>query len=109
MSADHDVVQRQADAYNAHDLDGFVATYSPDVVVRDLAGVRGSGHAWLRDTYGPMFEGGSPPAAIRGRVSAGNWVVDEELVIGSRRGDIHVLVGYRLVDGLIVEVLFFEP
>jgi hypothetical protein len=35
-------------------------------------------------------------------------VVDEESVIGSRRGDIHVLAAYRIEDGLIAEVLFLE-
>ncbi|MEZ5220573.1 MAG: nuclear transport factor 2 family protein [Ilumatobacteraceae bacterium] len=105
---ERDVVQRQVDAYNAHDLDGFVATYATDVVVVDLDGELGRGHDWLRATYGPMFAGGSPSATIVGRVAAAGWVVDEESVIGGRRGDIHVLVAYRIADGLIQEVRFFD-
>lgn len=101
------VVQRQVDAYNAHDIDGFVATYAPDAVAADRSGVVGQGHEWIRGRYGPMFAAGSPPAEILGRVVAGEWVVDEELV---RRadGDIHVLVAYRLAAGVIAEVLFLR-
>lgn len=108
MSAERDLVQRQVEAYNGHDLEAFVATYAPDVVVRDLAGERGRGHDWIRAVYGPMFAAGSPPAAILGRVAANGWVVDEESVIGGRRGDIHVLAAYRVEAGLIAEVLFLE-
>lgn len=101
------VVQRQVEAYNARDLDGFVATYATDAVVRDLTGVRGQGHDWLRATYGPMFAGNSAPAEIRGRVCANGWVVDEEYV---RRpsGDIHVLAAYRVEAGRIAEVVFLQ-
>jgi uncharacterized protein (TIGR02246 family) len=99
------VVQRQVDAYNARDLEAFVATYAPDATIADSSGVRGAGHDWIRSQYGPLFAGGSAPVEIRGRVAAGAWVVDEELV---RRphGDIHVLATYRLAGGAIAEVLF---
>jgi hypothetical protein len=99
------LIQAQVDAYNRRDIDGFVATYACDVVVSDRAGVRGLGHDWIRSRYGPMFAAGSSPVAIRGRVIAGDWVVDEELVHGPT-GDAHVLVAYRVADGSIAEVLF---
>jgi hypothetical protein len=101
------VVQRQVDAYNAHDLESFVATYADDALIRDVSGARGQGHDWLRATYGPMFAQRSAPVRILGRLCANGWVVDEELV-GRPDGDIHVLAAYRLADGAIAEVVFLR-
>jgi uncharacterized protein (TIGR02246 family) len=81
-----DVVQRQVEAYNAHDLDGFCACYSQDVVVLDADGnemLRGMEP--FREQYRQLFEGDAV-AEIVARVSAGRWVVDHEMV--------------RLADGL---------
>jgi hypothetical protein len=33
-----DPVQAQVDAYNAHDIDAFVAAYAEDVVITDATG-----------------------------------------------------------------------
>jgi len=30
------LVQRQLEAYNAHDLEGFIATYAPGIEIFDL-------------------------------------------------------------------------
>jgi hypothetical protein len=52
-----------------------------------------------------LFAGGSPPARIVGRIAAGEWVADEELVVRPA-GDVHVIAAYRVVDGLISEAVF---
>jgi uncharacterized protein (TIGR02246 family) len=97
-----DIVQRQVDAYNRHDLEGFLACYAPDAVIQWADGSRRLvGTQEIRARYAPLFA--SVPAVhahIAGRLRAGEWTVDEEEV---RQGDIrlHVLVGYRVRDGLI--------
>ena len=100
-----DPVQAQVDAYNARDIEAFAAAYSPDVVITDAAGraIMQGGDS-IREEYGALFDA-SPDlkAEILGRVSAGEWTVDQERV--SRGGEVReVLVAYHVVDGLITRV-----
>jgi hypothetical protein len=101
-----DPVQAQVDAYNAHDIDAFVAAYAEDVVITDATGrAIMQGTDTIREEYGAMFDA-SPDltAEILGRIGAGEWTVDQERV--SRGGEVReVLVAYRVVDGLISRVL----
>lgn len=101
-----DPVQAQLDAYNAGDIDAFVAAYSPDVAITDSTGrAIMSGLDTIREEYGALFDD-SPDvhAEIVGRVTAGAWTVDHERV---SRGEEtrEVLVAYRVVDGLINRVV----
>jgi hypothetical protein len=94
-----DPVQAQVDAYNARDIDAFVAAYADDVVISDHDGrpLLGGVEA-MREQYGALFDG-TPDlrAEILGRISAGDWTVDHERV---SRGEEtrEVLVAY-LVEG----------
>jgi hypothetical protein len=101
-----DPVQAQVDAYNARDIDAFVAAYAPEVVITDSTGrAIMAGQESIREDYGALFEA-SPDlrAEILGRVSAGDWTVDHEQV--SRGGETReVLVAYRVVGGLIERVV----
>ena len=101
-----DPVQTQVDAYNARDIDAFVAAYADDVVISDadgrtlLAGVEA-----MRDQYGALFDGAPDlRAEILGRISAGDWTVDQERV---SRGEEtrELLVAYHVTDGLITRVV----
>src|SRR5690606_26002969 len=83
-----DLAQRQLDAYNAHDLERFVACYHPEVEVRDFpAGeLRLRGHADLRERYGPLFERPELHAELVARMTLGAVVIDQERVRGLRDG-----------------------
>jgi hypothetical protein len=101
-----DPVQAQLDAYNARDIDAFVASYTEDVLITDADGqpLMG-GHESMREQYGALFDA-SPDlrAEILGRVQAGPWTVDQERV---SRGEEtrEVLVAYRVEGGLISRVV----
>jgi hypothetical protein len=101
-----DVVTRQVDAYNAADLDGFLACYAPSVVIRSGEGVvLNDGLDAMRATYAGWF--GSLPglhAEIVNRIERGSWVVDEEHVTAEGL-DLRALVAYRVRDGLIDQVV----
>jgi hypothetical protein len=101
-----DVVARQVEAYNAADLEGFLACYAPQVVVRSGEGVvLNDGLDAMRATYGGWF--GSLPGLhvdILTRMERGSWVVDEEHVIAAGL-DVRALVAYRVRDGLIDQVV----
>ena len=101
-----DPVQAQVDAYNARDIDAFVARYADDIVITDAGGRPiMAGVGTIREEYGAMFAA-SPDlqAEILGRVSTGEWTVDHERV--SRAGETReVLVAYQVADGRIARVL----
>lgn len=74
----------QLDAYNRHDLEGFLSYYAPDVVTEDGTGqVMIQGHAEMRQLYGTMFAQ-SPDlrAEVLTRIRIGNYVIDEEHLTG---------------------------
>jgi hypothetical protein len=103
-----DPVEEQLLAYNARDLERFIAAYSPDVVIEDGEGsVIARGHETLRERYGRLFNG-SPAleARILQRIRAGNYVVDEEQVTGmmGSADTLHAVVIYRVEGGKIVHV-----
>jgi hypothetical protein len=102
-----DAVERQERAYNAHDLDGFVACYADDVVVENAeGGVVMRGRAAMREQYGRLFA--TCPdvhAEVITRIRVRSFVIDEERVTGRPEGDIHAVAIYRLAsDGLVDHV-----
>lgn len=106
-----DAVERQVRAYNAHDLDGFVACYAEGVVIEDAEGnVIMNGRGDMRDRYGRLFAG-SPNvrAEVVARIRVGSYVIDEERVTGRADGDVHTVAIYRLdTHGSIDHVRFLR-
>ena len=101
--------QAQLDAYNAQDIDAFVACYAEDVEVCDLASgdVTGAGRAWMREVYGEMFaQYPDCRAHVASRSVVGRFVFDHEIVTG--RGEPLVVMAIYQVDegGLIARVWF---
>jgi hypothetical protein len=101
-----DPVELQLEAYNARDVERFVACFTDDVVVEDGEGQRLlTGHSEFRASYAAMFA--SSPALhcrVVSRARAGRYVVDEERVVGRGPDELHVLVVYRLRGDLIEAV-----
>jgi imidazolonepropionase-like amidohydrolase len=104
------VVQRQLEAYNAHDLEGFVATYAEDIEIFDLPGAaaKSSGKAKLRATYGGMFK--QLPQLrcdVVDRMVEGPFVIDQE-VCRAKPGDrpFRAAAIYQVDKGLIRRVWF---
>src|SRR4051812_22465115 len=102
-----DPVERQLAAYNARDLAAFIGAYAEDCVVEDATGaILMRGHQAMRERSGRLFAD-SPKlhCELRSRVRVGEYVFDEEQVTGIRLAglppELHALVVYRVVDGLI--------
>lgn len=109
LPADHPV-ERQLAAYNAHDLDAFVAAYSPNVRLLNGDGtVRAEGLEQFRAVYVPVFAQTGRRAEIVNRIAVGNWVIDHERVYRADADPFDAVVGYRLVDGEIVEAHMLDP
>ena len=105
-----DPIQQQVDAYNARDLERFLACYAPEVVVENAAGERMmEGHAGMRAVYAPLFAN-SPDlhAEVVTRITVGEFVVDEERVRGLNLPgfppEMHAAVVYQVRGGQIVHV-----
>jgi hypothetical protein len=102
-----DAVERQVRAYNAHDLDEFIACYAETAVVEDADGrAIMNGREEMREQYGSLFAAmPSLQADIVSRMRVGSYIVDEEYVTGKPDGDLHAIAIYRLdEDGLIERV-----
>ena len=117
------VVQRQLDAYNARDIDAFVACYGGDATLQPLNAERPTPRQRLaaararlfgsrdriRRIYGQIFDE-SPQlhAQVLSRVIQGDYVIDREYVTGQPRGPFIAVAIYEVRDGLIVRVWFIE-
>lgn len=86
LPPDHDaspeaVVQRQLDAYNARDLEGWLATYAVDArQFEHPAKPLASGHAEIRSRMAERFRDPALHARLLQRAVMGTVVVDHEHV-----------------------------
>jgi hypothetical protein len=103
-----DIIEEQVLAYNARDLDRFIATYSPDIVIEDGENnLLMKGHDQLRERYGALFEANPElHARIIHRMRIGKYTVDEEEITGRRNIPMpgHAIVIYRVEEEKIVHV-----
>jgi hypothetical protein len=103
-------VQRQLDAYNAHDLDRFVAEYAADVEVFRppaaspvLSGLPAFAAHYARNRFTlPDLH-----AEVTNRIVAGGIVVDHERITGLQADVVETVAVYKVVDGKITTVWFF--
>ncbi|MFF0340169.1 nuclear transport factor 2 family protein [Kribbella sp. NPDC004875] len=99
------VVAREHAAYAAHDLEAFLATYSPTARILRADGSELKGRRFLREFYRPRFEAGQCKTELVQKLMLGEWVVEH--VITYDDGDaVPQLALYRVVDGLITDVEF---
>ena len=75
------IVQAQLDAYNAHDVNAFLATYSDDVELFEHPGkLLAKGLGQMRERYALRFKEANLHAVITKRIVMGNVVVDHEKI-----------------------------
>jgi len=103
-----DVVQRQLEAYNAQDLDGFCVCFAKDCVIADLNGaISQEGLGQIRERYAATFaQVPANKASIVSRMAVGDVVIDHEIVQRSRKLRIEAIAIYTVRDGLISRVDF---
>lgn len=105
-------VQRQLDAYNAHDLDAFVAEYADDVRVfrpPQVDPVLSGKQAFAAHYAAHRFNLKHLHARIERRIICGNKVVDHERITGLQDQDVQALAVYEVIDDRIKTVWFFAP
>jgi imidazolonepropionase-like amidohydrolase len=107
-----DIVQRQVNAYNARDIDAFLATYSADAKLYSLPEkLLTSGQDAMRKGYAKLFDA-SPYLHVRiaRRMVLGNRVIDEEEVqgVGPAGKTMHAAAIYEVEQGKIARVWFVD-
>lgn len=101
VEAPEAVVRRQVDAFNAHALDAFLATYSPTARVTGVAASPLIGQAALRSFYAERLSDASVHCTLEAVVVLeGRWVVALEKV-SSTGGYAEVCAIFDVVDGHI--------
>lgn len=102
--------QAQLDAYNARDIDAFVACYTQDVQVFDLKSnaLLSQGAEQLRLDYQALFERFPDlHAALTHRSVVGNMAFDHEHVTGRGPDVVEAMAVYEVnAQGLIARVWF---
>lgn len=75
------VVQAQLAAYNARDLDAFLATYAGDAqLFEHPSKLLASGGAQMRERYAARFAEPNLHAVVVKRIVMGNFVIDHERI-----------------------------
>ena len=99
------VIGREHAAYAAHDLEAFLAMYSPTARILLANGSELKGRRFLREYYRPRFDAGRCKAEVVQKITLGEWVV-EHVNCYDDDGSTPQLALYRVVDGLITDVEF---
>lgn len=100
------VVQTQLEAYNAGDIDAFMAVFHPDAQVWRLGGERAvaSGESEVRALYAALFEN-SPGlhSTVINRSVIGNKVIDYERITGRLGSDspLYLVMVYEIKEDKI--------
>jgi hypothetical protein len=105
-------VDRQIAAYNAHDLEGFLATYADSIAVQNLGDtVAVEGKAALRRSTEEWFaRAPQVRSEVLNRMVMGPFVVDHERLTGASEGSPLEVVGiFEVRDSLIRRVWFIPP
>jgi putative hydrolase of HD superfamily len=104
------VVQRQLDAYNAKDLEAWLATYAEDACQYEFpATLLAAGHEQLRTRSAPRFLEPDLHATLLKRSVMGEIVIDHEIVTRNfpeGKGRIELVCIYRVREGRIREASF---
>jgi uncharacterized protein (TIGR02246 family) len=106
-AGDTDLIERQIAAFNARDIEKFVACYAPDARILDASGgAMATGHEAIRQMYTPLFDN-SPALHVEvvNSISIGSWVIDDEMFTGFNLPgyptDLRSVVIYQVAGGTI--------
>ncbi len=105
------IIKQQLIAYNAGDIDNFMATFHPEIKVYNYPDdLRFDNKSDKRVAYKKLFdEFPNNHAEIVERMTMGKFVIDKERITG--RGDappMYVIAMYEIRDGLIYRVTFLR-
>ncbi len=105
-----ELAQQQLNAYNARDIEAFLAPYSDSVAIYNFPNqLMSKGKEAMRPGYTNMFA--SLPmlhCKLVNRIVEGNTVIDQELVTINEEKTIKAIAIYKIKAGKIEEVYFIQ-
>src|SRR6478609_8332769 len=107
-----EIVQRQVEAYNAHDLQAFADTYSEKIQMIRLPATEAAikNKAELIEFYGAnRFMAPNLHAEILNRIVLGNKVIDHERITGLPNSPFECVIVYEVENDLIQRVWSVWP
>ncbi|MDX1522906.1 MAG: nuclear transport factor 2 family protein [Anaerolineae bacterium] len=106
------IVKTQAETYNAHNLEGFAATFAPDVELYQLPAMAPfmTGREALRQFYAEnRFNLPTLRADVTNQMIFGNFVIYDENISGlAEDGVVRMIAIYHVESGLIRRVWFIR-
>ncbi len=104
-----EAVKRRIDAFNDHDIDGYLAAHHEDVQIFEFPDKSiGVGRAHLQRIFGPLLEKGIGKTEVRHQVAIENKIVSEEQTnFGSTQPETIVAI-YTVKEGLISSIYLVE-
>jgi len=112
LPSPEELAEMQLKAYNARDLDAFLAPYSDSVKIYMYPdNLRSQGIESMRASYGKMFANlPDLHCDLVNRMVLGNTVIDYENVVFSKdKPMIKAIAIYKIENGKIAEVRFIYP
>lgn len=111
MRTPEQIAQEQLDAYNARDLQRFMACYADEIQLYRPPAAEPflAGKPAMAAHYAAnRFNNPQLHAELRGRLVVGSKVFDHERIHGVRDQPYEVVAAYEVRDGLIVKGFFFD-
>lgn len=103
------LVQRQLNAYNAHNLDAFLEPYAEDIELYNFPGkLLAKGKEQMRKMYDWMKQVPALHCEITNRIIQGNTIIDNEKVTGFGDKPLEAVAIYNIENGKIRRVYFIE-
>jgi uncharacterized protein (TIGR02246 family) len=104
------IVQAQLDAYNAQDIEAFMALFADDCIIAGLNGATThQGASAIRERYAQLFaQYPENHATLVNRIVVGDVVVDHEDIARSPDERFTAAAIYTVKNGLIARVDFFR-
>jgi hypothetical protein len=103
-------VQKQLDAYNARDIEGFMQWWADDCEYYEFPSrLLASGASAIRERHVARFSESNLQGKLVKRITVGNLVVDQELVTRTfpdGPGEIDVIAIYEIENGKIAKAWF---
>ncbi|WP_432663976.1 nuclear transport factor 2 family protein [Wukongibacter baidiensis] len=106
-----EVVQKQVEFFNNHDIEGFVSTYSKDIQLFTQGETKPYlvGSDALYEKYSKLFLKEDLHVTITNRMELGNCVIDFEEAVGLRENEIFKAIAiYQVENDLIQNVWFVK-
>lgn len=101
------LAQQQLNAYNAHDLEAFLAPYADDVEIYFFPDkLQMKGKEKMRNAYQFITKTPGLYCRLVNRIIEGNMVIDQEEVWGFGKEPVHAIAMYVIQEGKIKKVYF---